>query len=87
MMVGWETAQPSSGKFSVQIGSDNDWAAVEAGDNHTVALKTDGSLWAWGGNCIGQLGDGSLENRNLPALLMTGVPGLQCLRILSYSSS
>lgn len=56
----------------VQIGSDNDWAAVEAGDNHTVALKTDGSLWAWGGNSIGQLGDGSLENRNLPTLIDDG---------------
>ena len=56
----------------VRIGSDNDWAAVEAGDNHTVALKTDGSLWAWGGNNIGQLGDDTTENRNVPTLIDDG---------------
>ena len=33
---------------------------IAAGDNHTVALKTDGSLWAWGGNDSGQLGDGTV---------------------------
>jgi alpha-tubulin suppressor-like RCC1 family protein len=30
----------------------------QTGQYHTVALKTDGSLWAWGYNEYGQLGDG-----------------------------
>ena len=29
----------------------------------TVVLKKDGTVWAWGKNSIGQLGDGSFENR------------------------
>ena len=32
---------------------------VASGGSHTVALKTDGSLWAWGSNSYGQLGDGT----------------------------
>jgi alpha-tubulin suppressor-like RCC1 family protein len=31
---------------------------VAAGTSHTVAVKTDGTLWAWGSNLYGQLGNG-----------------------------
>lgn len=48
----------------LRIGSDNNWIAVSAGSFHTVGLKSDGSLWAWGLNEYGQLG-----NSNIPAPL------------------
>jgi alpha-tubulin suppressor-like RCC1 family protein len=38
------------------VGAENDWAAVSAGGYHSLALKADGSLWAWGKNDYGQLG-------------------------------
>jgi alpha-tubulin suppressor-like RCC1 family protein len=42
-------------------------AAVAAGGWHTLALKTDGSLWAWGYNGGGQLGDGTTTDRSSPS--------------------
>jgi len=35
----------------------NNWKQVSCGDNHTAAIKTDGSLWVWGDNSQGQYGD------------------------------
>ncbi|OGR01794.1 MAG: hypothetical protein A2505_10980 [Deltaproteobacteria bacterium RIFOXYD12_FULL_55_16] len=32
--------------------------AIAAGDHHTLARGVDGSVWAWGANDLGQLGDG-----------------------------
>ena len=46
--------------------------AIAAGGAHTVALKSDGSVVAWGRNGVGQLGDGSTTNRRDPI----SVPGL-----------
>lgn len=43
----------------VQVGSDNTWTKVVAGLSHTVALKANGTLWAWGANGDGQLGNNS----------------------------
>ena len=56
----------------VQVGTDTDWASVVVGWGHTVALKTDGSLWTWGYNSHGQLGDGTTENRSSPIQIGTG---------------
>lgn len=39
-----------------KVGSDSDWAAFAAGENHVAAVKTDGSLWTWGNNTDGALG-------------------------------
>lgn len=40
----------------VQIGTDNDWTSVTAGEDHVVALKKDGTMWGWGSNVAGGLG-------------------------------
>jgi alpha-tubulin suppressor-like RCC1 family protein len=42
-----------------------------AGDAHTVALEKDGTLWAWGSNQYGQLGNGTDQNSNVPVQLRT----------------
>ena len=50
----------------VQIGMDTNWADVAAGDFHTMAVKTDGSLWTWGSNECGQLGNGTINRAATP---------------------
>jgi hypothetical protein len=37
-----------------------------AAANHTVALKNNGTVWTWGNNNNGQLGDGTTSNRTTP---------------------
>jgi alpha-tubulin suppressor-like RCC1 family protein len=48
--------------------------AVAAGSYHSLALRSDGTVWAWGANWAGQLGDGSVQNRDR-ADLVQGVEG------------
>ncbi|MBU0651397.1 MAG: SUMF1/EgtB/PvdO family nonheme iron enzyme [Proteobacteria bacterium] len=50
----------------VRIGSDTNWSAVKTGTSYTVAIKSNGTLWAWGENDLGQLGDGTLTDRITP---------------------
>ncbi len=52
--------------------------ALAAGGGHTVALREDGTAWAWGDNGWGQLGDGTNTQRNMPVQVvgLTGVTAL-----------
>jgi hypothetical protein len=48
------------------VGVGATWARVAAGDVHTVAIRSDGTLWAWGGNYLGQLGNSTTVDRSSP---------------------
>jgi alpha-tubulin suppressor-like RCC1 family protein len=42
------------------------WVFIAAGKGHSLAVRSDGTLWAWGGNGVGQLGDGTIKTRPVP---------------------
>ncbi len=55
----------------IRMGTDSNWRTISAGNYHTVAIKTDGTLWAWGLNTYGQVGDGTTTNKNIPTQIGT----------------
>jgi alpha-tubulin suppressor-like RCC1 family protein len=53
--LGNVTAQTRLGR----IGNETNWISISAGLSHNVAIKSDGTLWAWGANFLGQFGVGT----------------------------
>lgn len=52
---------------------------VAAGYNDSFALRSDGTVWAWGANNVGQLGDGTSTDRIVP----TKVPGVSGIKAIA----
>jgi alpha-tubulin suppressor-like RCC1 family protein len=48
------------------------WKQVSGGIAHTAAIKTDGTLWTWGLNDNGQLGNNTIINRSTPITTFAG---------------
>ncbi len=44
----------------VKVGTGTNWTAVSAGAKHTVGRRADGTIWSWGANASGQLGQNSM---------------------------
>ena len=60
--------------------------ALAADGNYCLALRSDGTLLAWGGNGGGQLGDGTTSERDLP-IVVPGLTGIQIISAGDESSS
>jgi alpha-tubulin suppressor-like RCC1 family protein len=52
--------------FPMQVPGLDVVTAIAAANNFSLALRTDGTVQAWGDNVYGQLGDGTLETRTRP---------------------
>jgi alpha-tubulin suppressor-like RCC1 family protein len=52
--------------------------AIAAGDRHAIALKSDGTVWAWGYNAFGQLGNPVSLNSSVPVQVQ-GVSGVAAI--------
>lgn len=53
-------------------------SCVGAAFDHAVVVKTDGTLWTWGANSYGKIGDGTHNDRGLPVKIMDGVSYASC---------
>jgi alpha-tubulin suppressor-like RCC1 family protein len=58
--------QSAPSPISAITGLPSTWTAIAAGLNHTCAVGKDGTLWCWGLNSSGQLGDGTTTARPDP---------------------
>lgn len=58
------------GNVPQQVGTDTNWREVSAA-SHSAAMRTDGTLWTWSDNYLGQLGDGTTMARRVPGQLGT----------------
>ena len=56
----------------IQVGSDTDWRSVTAAGVTTCAIKTDDSLYCWGFNIYGAVGNGSTTTQTSPVLIGSG---------------
>jgi alpha-tubulin suppressor-like RCC1 family protein len=62
----------------VQVSNLSGVTAIAGGFFHSLALKNDGTVWAWGANYAGQLGDGTTVDRSTPVqvLSLSGVTAI-----------
>ncbi|MBC7642002.1 MAG: T9SS type A sorting domain-containing protein [Flavobacterium sp.] len=62
---------PSHRTSPQQVGTDSDWLQVKIPGDGVIALKSNGTIWAWGGNAYGTLGDGTTNPSLFPKKMGT----------------
>jgi len=69
--LGLGTQGNTANPVKAQVGTETDWKEVEAGREYGIAIKENGTLWAWGRNSFGMLGDGTGTTRKSPVQIGT----------------
>ena len=76
----------NNGAFSVAV-QGSPVKVLRAGDSHVMAILADNSLWGWGWNFYGQVGNGSMGNRSSPTEIGTGYADVQPALSNTYALS
>lgn len=72
--------------FPVQVGTDTDWVDLAPAQNYTCARKRNGSLWCWGHNADGELGEPIGTAHNAPVEVTTStVPWRSVTRSYNFT--
>jgi hypothetical protein len=53
--------------------------AIAAGSSHSLALKKDGTVWAWGDNFFGELGDGKTKTDSPKPVRASDLKGVRAI--------
>ncbi len=69
--LGDGTTVDKSSPVSV-VGGFTDWCQVDAGHNHSLGVRTNGTAWAWGQGTNGRLGDNTNVSKSSPVLVSGG---------------
>jgi alpha-tubulin suppressor-like RCC1 family protein len=77
------SANTSPNPTPAQVSGPTNVIAIAAGNSHTVALKGDGTVLAWGGNTSGQLGNGNFTSQSTPAAV-SGLTNVIAIAAGSY---
>jgi alpha-tubulin suppressor-like RCC1 family protein len=70
-VLGQGLGAPNDRSSPVQVGALTNWSQIDVGtttgaSSHMSSIKTDGTLWAWGSNGSGRLGDGTVSSKSSP---------------------
>ncbi len=69
------------------VSGGTDWKSVSLGCAHSAAIKTDGTLWLWGTNGVGQLGTNHVFRRSSPVQTVSGGTNWKSVSLGSYHSA
>jgi alpha-tubulin suppressor-like RCC1 family protein len=64
--LGVNSTSPESRRSPVQIRNLTDIICVSSSNNHALVLKSDGTVYGWGKNAHGEVGDGSADDKKEP---------------------
>jgi len=69
--LGTDNMDAKSSPVQTITGGTN-WSTISCGYSHVASLKNNGTLWVWGSNSSGQLGNDSNTNRSSPIQVFSG---------------
>jgi alpha-tubulin suppressor-like RCC1 family protein len=65
--------------------STGEFDAISTGYGFSLAIKNDGTLWAWGSNWYGGIGDGTTQSHTVPVKIMDDAASVLAVRYCAFA--
>lgn len=84
--LGDGTTNPPANSGTVQVQGLDHVISVKAAEYYSMALKADGTVWTWGNNDYGQLGNGNIGTKQLLPIKIPGLSNIIAIEARSRTS-